>query len=63
VAVAPHAVVVAPHAVVVTHTEALVPNEERVAQICAPALQCGVARPHFFHVVPVSLPALALRLC
>lgn len=33
-----------------------------MAQICAPALPCGAARPQFFHAVPVSLPALALRL-
>jgi hypothetical protein len=56
------AVAVAPNAVVVAQTEALVPNEEWMAQICAQALPCEAAGSHFFHAVPVSLPALALRL-
>jgi hypothetical protein len=78
VAVAPNAVVVAPNAVAAAANAAAAapnavaaapnavmaaPNAVAAAQICAQALPCGAPGPHFFHAVPVSLLALALRLC
>jgi hypothetical protein len=60
---AAHNAGVSPSGAVGAHTEAPVPDEERVVLICGQALPCGVAGSHFFHAVPVSLPALVLLLC